>query len=97
MTQTTKLCQTAKDVPQEPHFAIIEFSTIYIPGDERSRTHPGHGYPESTEPISKYRIYGTEEEWKLSIQERTKKGDKDFVAIQANVAKITTEINVNIN
>ncbi len=30
-------------------YAAIIKSYITIPGDERSRTHPGHGYPEHSE------------------------------------------------
>jgi hypothetical protein len=34
-------------IPMYPHDAILVFesSTTHVPGDERSRTHPGHGYP----------------------------------------------------
>jgi len=27
-------------------YIVIEKSSYYVPGDERSRTNPGHGYPE---------------------------------------------------
>lgn len=30
-------------------FAALVTKSITIPGDERSRTNPGHGYPEHTE------------------------------------------------
>lgn len=30
-------------------YLLIGTTSVYIPGDERSRTNPGHGYPESTE------------------------------------------------
>ena len=30
-------------------YAALVTKSITIPGDERSHTHPGHGYPESTE------------------------------------------------
>jgi hypothetical protein len=30
-------------------YAVLVTKSITIPGDERSRTHPGHGYPEHTE------------------------------------------------
>lgn len=30
-------------------YAALVTKSIAIPGDERSRTHPGHGYPEHTE------------------------------------------------
>lgn len=29
-------------------YAAIVTDSIWVPGDERSRTHPGHGYPEHT-------------------------------------------------
>jgi len=40
-----------EDIPEVPHYAILLFSSesVYFPGDERSRTCPGHGYPEHTE------------------------------------------------
>ncbi len=45
---------TAEKFPTAPHFAVIVFktSTIHHEGDERSRTHPGHGYPAWTESIN---------------------------------------------
>jgi hypothetical protein len=33
-------------IPQEEHFAVVYSDSIFIPGDERSRTNPGHGYPD---------------------------------------------------
>ena len=30
-------------------YAVIVERSVYIPGDERSRTNPGHGYPATTE------------------------------------------------
>lgn len=34
-----------------PKYLLIDSRTIHIPGDERSRTNPGHGYPESDESV----------------------------------------------
>jgi len=49
---STKVHITSVDkLPQGEHWAILEDSSIHIPGDERSRTNPGHGYPASTEHI----------------------------------------------
>jgi len=47
------------DVPEGPHFTVIIYDTtsVYVPGDERSRTNPGHGYPEHTD------TYDTFEHW----------------------------------
>lgn len=41
-------------------FMLVTKRTIHIPGDERSRTHPGHGYPESTEKVDHIEFYDTE-------------------------------------
>jgi hypothetical protein len=41
-------------VPATSHFAALVFDSIFIEGDERSRTCPGHGYPEHYERIVKY-------------------------------------------
>lgn len=44
------LCSCREDVPTVGHYAIIEFSTITIAGDERSRTHPGMAIPHTAKP-----------------------------------------------
>ena len=46
-------------MPTVPHWAVIEYGSISIPGDERSRTNPGHGYPASTEPYLRYHVFDT--------------------------------------
>jgi len=35
------------DIPDGEHLTVLIYktSTQHVPGDERSRTHPGHGYP----------------------------------------------------
>jgi hypothetical protein len=42
-----------ENIPQQTHFAALVFKsrTIQHEGDERSRTHPGHGYPAYSETI----------------------------------------------
>lgn len=39
------------EVPEGHHYAVLIYSrdSIYVPGDQRSREAPGHGYPEHTE------------------------------------------------
>lgn len=37
-------------------YIVIEKHSVWVPGDERSRTHPGHGYPahyEDTEYVTR--------------------------------------------
>lgn len=33
-------------------YIVLEPDSIHIPGDERSRTHPGHGYPAEDRKIT---------------------------------------------
>ena len=56
------------DVPTDQHWAILTFTSVHIPGDERSRTNPGHGYPASTERYVEYTAFTNEEEWEAEIK-----------------------------
>lgn len=60
------------DVPKGHHYAIIIYKSdsVYIPGDERSRTNPGHGYPARTETIESFEHYVTEDkaEWESYVK-----------------------------
>ena len=49
-----KYVKTKSDAPTTPHWAVFKFGTIHIPGDERSRTNPGHGYGDSWESSITY-------------------------------------------
>lgn len=92
-------CNHKSNVPKEDHFAILTFSTITIPGDERSRTNPGHGYPESTESVVKYTAYLDEAEWKAAIFEKMNSPSyyKDnFLPIKVKGVVIETSYNIII-
>lgn len=64
-----KFVNKPEDIPTTEHFAIIEGDSVTIPGDERSRTNPGHGYPESTNHYIKYEVYFTEEKLLQAVRE----------------------------
>jgi len=79
------------NMPQKEHYAIMEFDSIFIPGDERSRTNPGHGYPEHSENTIRYIAYDTKENWEAAIRKReeSKYGKRDYVAFHVDsIAKI---------
>ena len=42
---------------------------MFIPGDERSRTNPGHGYPEHTEHYISYRAYVDKPSFERDLKE----------------------------
>jgi hypothetical protein len=88
------------EVPPDAHFAIIEFDQIWIEGDERSKTHPGHGYPGHHASQVHYYYFKNEEEWKKAIEERAnpKYGNpKDnFFAARVTPATITKSVHVSV-
>lgn len=82
-------------LPTTDHFAILEYSNIHIPGDQRSREAPGHGYPASNEPIVQYRAYLDRAEWEAEIQRlETSKFSRPYSAIIVTVPKITAHVTV---
>ena len=86
------------EVPTQPHFAIFEANSIHVPGDERSRQYPGHGYPASTEYFLSYITFDTKEEWEADIQERsTRKNPDKFVAAYITPATIETKVVVSVD
>ena len=52
----------------ELKYAFIETDSIYHEVDERSRTHPGHGYPAHTETVTKIREYSDKSVWENTIR-----------------------------
>lgn len=43
-------------------YIMITTEQVYIPGDERSLTNPGHGYPSRTLTYEKTKIFNSEQE-----------------------------------
>jgi len=91
-----KWCYSIGEIPEGPHYAILENRSIDIPGDERSRTHPGHGYPASTEEVWNYIVFDNSSEWEAEVKTRAESrfGSKNFVAISATPASIRTTVHV---
>lgn len=63
-----KFVNTLEDLPLTECWVIVKDEAVHYEGDERSRTHPGHGYPEHTDRFVKvYEVYGNEEEFKTAL------------------------------
>jgi hypothetical protein len=80
-------------VPEQPHYAIITVLSIYTPGDERSRTNPGHGYPAGTDTYLEYKAFTDRDEWEGRIELLMRAGTS-FRAITATPAKVSTKVTV---
>lgn len=75
-------------IPYLDHYAVITTNTTIIPGDERSRTNPGHGYPEHSVDSLGYRAFPNEEkliEYLLSLSETARTKARVLKVIPMNV------------
>lgn len=81
-------------IPDTEHYAVIETSFITIPGDERSRTHPGHGYPEHTEEVINYRVFDNETQLKAYLAKANLARVKIIKATPIAVT-LTTEVSLS--
>ena len=76
-----KYVRLPKDLPSVLHPAVLVFSKVSIPGDDRSRTNPGHGYPAHDVPTCQYIAFETDEEQKKWIGENMDQAT--FVVLEA--------------
>lgn len=97
-----KFVSDIKDMPKEKHWAIIEYGSIHIPGDQRSIDCPGHGYPAHSESTIKYEAYFTKEKWLKQIEYRESNNNfnsysrRDYTALEVNPVKINKNISVEV-
>ena len=89
----SKRAQSIDEVPKGEHWVILTDNSHYTPADERSKTHPGHGYPASTSYYMDHEVFTSRDDWESVIKSMTK-NNKKFVAYAVTPAKITTEISV---
>lgn len=83
------------DIPNGPHWAIIRTTNVTIPGDERSRTNPGHGYPEHTETYITYQAFKVQAEWEREVERLTmQQYGGPFRALKVEVADVKVRISV---
>ena len=87
-----------KDIPMGEHYVILEFSSFYVPGDQRSRDAPGHGYPEHDEQTVSYNVYASKDEWEAEIVRRTqeKYPSRDWAPLICRKAEIEVKVLVNV-
>lgn len=87
------------DFPDGEQLMILTFDTIHVPGDERSRTNPGHGYPASTERVVRCQVFTSRTAWEAEILrlETPKYGSKEpYIAGVFKPAKVQQTVNIVI-
>ncbi|NTF17776.1 hypothetical protein G6L37_05135 [Agrobacterium rubi] len=75
------------DIPKTEHFAVVYADSIYIPGDERSRTNPGHGYGESYEMRQVYKAFKSQAELESWIASNSR---HQFVVLKSQPLSVST-------
>lgn len=99
--------ESPDQMPAEEHWAIIIFETetVHVPGDERSRTAPGHGYPAHTDTHETFKYWAAKDKASLEkalayMREENDKAvyreNKPYVIIFSRPATIKTTIKVEI-
>lgn len=79
---------------QEYYAAFIE-SSYHVPGDERSRTNPGHGYPAEDVKYTEVRKFGTLEELKQWVLAQPKY--QKFEVVKCTPVKVETRVEVLVS
>lgn len=82
------------DIPKTEHFAVVYADTIYIPGDERSRTNPGHGYPESYETRHVYKPFKDQAELEAWISRHR---NEQYVVLMSKPLKVDTKVSYSFS
>lgn len=80
-------------------YAVLLTKSVYIPGDERSRTNPGHGYPEHTESfacIEHFKDYDDMLKW-VDRREKSTYVKEPYTIIQFEELKVTTTVSVSVD
>lgn len=85
---------------QKPSYAALIRRTIYIPGDERSRTHPGHGYPASSEEVTDMKKFDSREAMEAWVQEQEHRNRYatrvDYTLIEYRELRVTSRVEVAV-
>ena len=79
-------------------YAAIITTTEHIPGDQRSRDYPGHGYPaHSVErtTFKKFKDLAAMEEY-VSVEDKSKFGKDDYVLIQYEELEVKRTVSLVI-
>jgi hypothetical protein len=85
------------EIPKTPHLAVLYTKTYTIPGDERSRTCPGHGYPESTGQSINYVVMDNEDDLAKWIEKRQAYGERmAFTVIRAQAVEVKAKLHVEV-
>lgn len=79
-------------------FAVVVDKSYTVPGDERSRTCPGHGYPEHSVNYKEFIEFNSEADFRAWVErEETRAfGKTTYRAIACRPVKVSTRVEIDI-
>ena len=78
--------------------AILTEASVHVPGDERSRSAPGHGYPAHISSYWDIEVFSSREEWETEISKLKTQAfsGKSWLPVLITPARVTTSISVDV-
>ncbi len=96
----TKYPKRIDELPEAEFYAILKPASMTIPGDERSRTNPGHGYPEHSVDYWEMETFPSQAEWEAEVRRLsldTGYYRQPFKAVKITPARIAKTVTVDIS
>lgn len=95
------ICKYPTKQSQIPHgksYAILKEKTTSVPGDERSRTNPGHGYPAHTVESWGVELFATKEEWEAEIEKLSGRvyASKNWLPVILNRPNVKQTVTIEV-
>lgn len=81
----------------KPKFCIVSTKSIHYEADERSKTHPGHGYPAYTEEVQEFRGFLSQEALLAEIRRLKDNRDDKFDVYELKPVAVTTETKITLH
>ena len=83
----------------QPFWAVFVNKSRHIPGDERSRQCPGHGYPAHTERYTEIVEFATEDELRQWVEheEALVFGKSSYRAVKCLPITVRSTISIQVN
>ncbi len=98
MTYADAYVRCVADIPKIPHYALFVNDSVHIPGDERSRTNPGHGYPAEDRVFLSYEAYLTRDKLLAVLKERQESpGHRQCYACKVNPVTVLVSTTIALD
>lgn len=85
------------EFPLAPYWVIFTRSSRHVPGDERSRTAPGHGYPDHYEEYTNVQTFTDKSAWERAVSRKVESGTRGWQAAKVLPAAVTTTVKVDVD